>query len=82
MKTLYKFFIGRILKWVAGLTGADFEEAVRLSLIAEGQFLTSETKREYVMRMLKKALPIAAGWALNLLLESAVSYVKRTQKPE
>lgn len=80
MSKLYKFFITKFLSWVAGLTTADFENALALAKTAENQFTTSETKRGYVMGALKKAFPVVSGWILNMLLESAVAYLKRSSK--
>jgi hypothetical protein len=76
---MIKFFINRILAWVAGLTSSDFKTAVALAQNAEEQFSESANKREYVLGALKSNFPKVATWALGLLLELAVSYIKSKQ---
>ena len=80
MNKIYQFLIHRLIAWVAKLTPENFKTAVGFVASAEEQFATSKNKRDYVMGLLKTAFPAVAGWALNLLLELAVSYFKRTEK--
>lgn len=86
---MIKFLIHRIIAWYAGLTKKDFSNAVALVSTAQDEFRVSQNpspeerdianakKREYVFNALRKALPIVATWALNLLLEMAVGYLKK-----
>lgn len=80
MTKIYQFLIHRLIKWVGDLTPDNFKSAVGFVASAEEQFAISAHKKDYVMGMLKVAFPAVAGWILNLLLELAVSYFKRTEK--
>ena len=80
MLKIYQFLIHRLIKWVGNLTPDNFKTAVGFVASAEEQFDASPDKQTYVMGLLKTAFPAVAGWVLNLLLELAVSYFKRTAK--
>jgi hypothetical protein len=86
---MIKFLIYQVIKWYAKLTKKDFEKAVALVSAAQDAFRVSANpspeerdianakKREYVFNALRKALPVVATWALNMLLEMAVGYLKK-----
>ena len=80
MNKIYQFLIHRLIAWVAQLTPENFKTAVGFVASADEQYATSADKRKYVVGLLKTAFPAVAGWVLNLLLELAVSYFKRTAK--
>ncbi len=80
MNKIYQFLIHRLIKWVGDLSPDNFKSAVGFVASAEEQYATSPDKRKYAMGLLKTAFPAVAGWVLNLLLELAVSYFKRTAK--
>ena len=83
LATIYKTLIVRVLAWFTKLTADDFEEALRAVVtFAKRTDLTGAQKRDAVIEWLKprfaSAAKVVGTAALNVLVELAVSYARRT----
>lgn len=77
MKTIYRLLITRILFWLHGLTAADFDKAKQFVLFAENNFSTPAQKWAFVKQKMQALLPLLSATAVNLLIELAVSFLKK-----
>lgn len=86
---MIKFFIARVIAWFAGLKGSDFDKAVEFVKDANEEHSVSDdatddekeaarqAKREMVSHHIRQILPRIATFALNLLMEMEVAWVKK-----
>ena len=89
MKAFWKLLITRVLNWLSGIKADDFNVAVAnvrnaqeifeldADATEEERVLNQAAKRKYVLAALKKLASVLGAAALNLLLETAVNYVKK-----
>lgn len=79
---MLNLLIKRILAWLAGITAEQWEYA--LSCIAHANDVladkTGAEKKVWVLSMFRRHFPDIQGATLNLLIEMAVSYLKKAAK--
>jgi len=80
---IYKALIVRVLTWLTKFTAEDFEETAKAVVtFARRTDLTGAQKRDEVIEWLKprfaSAAKVVGTAALNVLIELAVSYARRT----
>lgn len=83
MNAIYKTLLTTLLKWLTSFTAEDFEEAVKQVVYqAERPDLSGAEKRDAVIQWLKprfaSAGKVVGAAALNVLIELALGYVRRT----
>lgn len=76
-----EFLIKHILAWLAGITAKQWTAALHwVGIAASDVMLQSGTNRkEAVTKMLKSLWPDLQGWAVNLLIETAVAFQRKAQ---
>jgi hypothetical protein len=76
-----EFLIKHILAWLAGITAKQWSTALHwVGMAASDVMLQSGANRkESVTKMLKSLWPDLQGWALNLLIETAVAFQRKAQ---
>ncbi len=74
-----QFLIKQILAWLAGITAKQWSTALHwVSMAAKDVMLKSGANRkEAVTKMLKSLWPDLQGWAVNLLIETAVAFQRK-----
>jgi hypothetical protein len=77
IQSLIKFVLGKL----AGITARQWATALHwVGMAAKDAMLKSGANRkEAVVKMIKSLWPDLQGWAVNLLIETAVAY-QRSQK--
>lgn len=85
-----RWLINRVVAWVAGLSADDFKQIADWVVTANTQFsappnasqeqkdIASDTKRNWVSKLIKSEWPKVANWAINLLRELAVAFIKKS----
>lgn len=85
-----RWVINRLVTWVAGLSASDFKQIADWVVTANKQFsapenatqeqkdAASDTKRNWVSKLIKSEWPRVANWAINLLRELAVAFIKKS----
>jgi hypothetical protein len=73
-----RWFLHIVLSWLTGLKSEDFTKVFSWVYEAEHTKSTSEAKRSLVDERIKGLWPKLAGWAVNLIRELAVGYLKKT----
>jgi hypothetical protein len=76
-----EFLIKHLLGWLAGITAKQWSAALHwVGMAARDVMLQSGANRkEAVTKMLKSLWPELQGWALNLLIETAVAFQRKAQ---
>jgi hypothetical protein len=76
-----QFLIKQILAWLAGITAKQWSTALHwVGMAAKDVMLKSGANRkEAVTKMLKSLWPDLQGWALNLLIETAVAFQRKAK---
>ena len=76
-----EFLIKHLLAWLAGITAKQWQIAlVWVGMAAKDVMLQSGSNRkEAVTKMLKSLWPDIQGWALNLLIETAVAFQRKAK---
>ena len=76
-----EFLIKHLLAWLAGITAKQWSTALHwVGMAARDVMLQSGSNRkEAVTKMLKSLWPDIQGWALNLLIETAVAFQRKAQ---
>ena len=75
-----EFLIKHLLGWLAGITAKQWTTALHwVGMAAKDVVLRGGIdKKEAVTKMLKSLWPELQGWALNLLIETAVAFQRRS----
>tara|TARA_R110000868_G_scaffold27599_2_gene104480 strand:+ start:827 stop:1063 length:237 start_codon:yes stop_codon:yes gene_type:complete len=75
-----EFLIKHLLAWLAGITAKQWTTALHwVGMAAKDVVLRGGIdKKEAVTKMLKSLWPELQGWALNLLIETAVAFQRRS----
>jgi len=76
-----EFLIKHLLAWLAGITAKQWSAALHwVGMAARDVMLQSGANRkEAVTKMLKSLWPDLQGWAVNLLIETAVAFQRKAQ---
>jgi hypothetical protein len=76
-----QFLIKQILAWLAGITARQWTTALHwVGMAAKDVMLKNGANRkEAVTKMLKSLWPDLQGWAVNLLIETAVAYQRKAK---
>lgn len=76
-----EFLIKHILAWLAGITAKQWTSALHwVGMAAKDVILqTGANRKEAVTKMLKSLWPDLQGWAVNLLIETAVAFQRKAQ---
>ena len=74
-----QFLIKQILAWLAGITAKQWATALHwVGMAAKDVMLKNGANRkEAVTKMLKSLWPDLQGWAVNLLIETAVAFQRK-----
>jgi hypothetical protein len=75
-----EFLIKHLLAWLAGITAKQWSTALHwVSMAARDVMLQSGANRKAaVEKMIKSLWPELQGWALNLLIETAVAFQRKS----
>lgn len=89
--TVIRFFLTRVLAWIADLPWADFIRIVRSAAFAEDKFTKTPdmspaeiaevhaSRRQHVADFIARTFALLrAGWKRNVILELAVAWLNRT----
>lgn len=76
-----EFLIKHLLAWLAGITAKQWTTALHwVGMAAKDVMLQSGANRkEAVAKMLKNLWPELQEWAINLLIETAVAFQRKSQ---
>lgn len=76
-----EFLIKHLLAWLAGITAKQWSTALHWVGMAAGDVMlqSGSNRKEAVTKMLKSLWPDIQGWALNLLIETAVAFQRKAQ---
>ena len=74
---MIKFLIHRIVAWAAGLRAKDFKTILDWVVTANDMLQTSDDKSAWVTKLIRSQWPNVPNWAVNLLRELAVSFIKK-----
>lgn len=76
-----EFLIKHLLAWLAGITAKQWTTALHwVGMAAKDVMLQSGANRkEAVTKMLKNLWPELQEWAINLLIETAVAFQRKSQ---
>jgi hypothetical protein len=77
-----EWIIKQLLGWLAGITARQWATALQwVSIAAKDAMLkTGSNRKEAVTKMIKSLWPEMRGFAINLLIETAVAYQRRQSK--
>jgi hypothetical protein len=76
-----EFLIKRLLAWLAGITAEQWSAALHWVGMAARDVVLKDgaNRKDAVIKMLKSLWPELQGWVLNLLIETAVAFQRKTR---
>lgn len=74
---MIKFIIIRCVKWLTGLTKGEFLLIVDQVAARETAAIPGSTKAAHVGEWITKKWDLLPGWAVNLLRELALAWVRK-----
>jgi hypothetical protein len=75
-----ELLIKHLLFWLAGITAEQWKTALYWVIMASKDVMlkNGENRKEAVTKMIKSLWPDMRSWSINLLIETAVAWKKRS----
>ena len=76
-----EFLIKHVLAYLAGITAKQWSTALQWVGMAAKDVMLKDgaTRKEAVSKMIRNLWPDIQGWALNLLIETAVAFQRKAK---